>query len=129
MNIRLFNKNDFEMIKMWWNEAQEMPPTIEMLPEESTFILEVNNEPQVCITVYLTNTNYVAYLENFIKNPNLKDSKEYTKKIVEHAENFAKQKGFKILVCLSYKEKLKQRYQDLGYINTLNNLSGFAKEV
>jgi len=129
MNIRLFNKNDFEMIKMWWNDAQEMPPTIEMLPEESTFILEVNNEPQVCITVYLTNTNYVAYLENFIKNPNLKDSKEYTKKIVEHAENFAKQKGFKILVCLSYKEKLKQRYQDLGYINTLNNLSGFAKEV
>lgn len=130
MNIRNFKKSDFEMIKTWWNEAQEMPPTLEMLPEDTTFILEVNNEPQVCITVYLTNTNYVAYLENFVKNPNLKEnSKQHTEALVKYAEEFCKDKGFKVLVCLSYKKKLETRYQDLGYINTLNNISSFVKEV
>ena len=129
MNIRLFNKNDFETIKIWWNKANEIPPTLEMLPEESTFILELNDEPQICITVYLTNTNYLAYLEALVRNPELKNHQYYTKLLIQHVENFVKEKNYKILICLSDKDKLKARYMELGYINTLNNLSSFAKEL
>lgn len=129
MNIRLFNKNDFKMIQSWWKAADEMAPTIEMLPEDSTFILEIDEKPQICITLYLTNAKYISYLENFVKNPELKNSKEYSKKLVKYVENFAKENGCKILVCLSYKEKLKKRYEELGYMNTLNNISSFAKEL
>lgn len=127
ITIRNFKKNDFETILSWWNEVKEIGPTIEMLPEESTFILEINNVPKMCVTVYLTNTNYVAYAENFVKAPGL--SNKYSKTLVNHIEKFTKDKGFKVLLCLSYKEKLKRRYEKLGYRNTLNNLSSFVKEL
>lgn len=129
MNIRLFNKNDYETIKMWWYKAHEIPPTLEMLPEDSTFILELDNKPQVSLTVYLTNSKHLAYLENFVKDPELKDSKQYTELLVKHVEMFTKEQGYKVLACLAYKDKLKKRYEDLGYINTLNNLSSFIKEL
>lgn len=129
MNIRLFNKNDYETIKMWWYKAHEIPPTLEMLPEDSTFILELDNKPKVSLTVYLTNSKHLAYLENFAKDPELEDSKQYTELLAKHVEKFAKEQGYKVLACLAYKDKLKKRYEDLGYINTLNNLSSFIKEL
>src|SRR5277367_2165146 len=98
IKIRPFKKNEFEMILSCWNYAKEIPPTIEMLPEDSTFILEINNEPKMCVSVYLTNTNYVAYVENFVKAPGLKNNK-YSEKLGEYIENFAKQKGYKLLMC------------------------------
>lgn len=129
MNIRQFQKNDYEVIKMWWYLANEPSPTIEMLPEESTFVLEIDNAPQACITVYLTNTNYLAYLENLVRNPKLQNNKNHIEILVKHAENFTKKLGYKILLCMSYKEKLKKRYEEMGYMNTLNNLSSFGKEL
>lgn len=129
MNIRLYKKEDFNIIKDWWIKSNEVPPIEEMLTEDSTFILEMHGKAKMCISVYLTNCKCVAYLENFIKDPEFKDSKKSSKTLVEHAEIFAKEKGFRILVCYSYKEKLSKRYQELGYINTLNNLSSHAKEL
>ncbi len=127
--IRNYTLADFETLKSWWVAADEPGPTIEMLPEDSTFILEVDGVPKMSISVYLTNTNYLAYLECFIKNPEINYKNNYTQQIIDHAEQFARSKGVKILVCLSYREKLKQRYQEFGYHRTLDNLSGFAKQI
>lgn len=129
MNIRLFKKDDYELIRSWWIKANEFPPYQEMLPEESTFILEIDNQPKMCLTVYLTNCKFFAYLENFIKDPEFKNSKNEVNQLLEHAEKFAKDKGYKVLFCLAYKDKLKKRYEELGYKNTLNNLSSFVKEL
>ena len=129
MNIRLYNKSDYEMIKNWWIDSNECPPFEDMLTEDSTFILEMHGKARMCISVYMTNCKAIAYLENFIKDPNFKDSNTCSKILVEHAEKFAKDNGFRHLVCLSYKEKLKTRYEKLGYSNTLNNLSSFCKEL
>jgi hypothetical protein len=128
-NIRLYKKEDFKMIQDWWIQSNEVAPLEDMLTLDSTFILEVHNKPRMCISAYLTNCKCVAYLENFIKDPTFKDSKNCSKQLVEHAENFVKEKGFRILVCYSYKNKLTKRYEELGYINTLNDLSSHAKEL
>lgn len=129
MNIRLYNKNDYQMIKGWWVDSNECPPLEDMLTEDSTFILEMHGKARMCISVYITNSKAVAYLENFVKDPGFKDSNACSKILVEHAEKFAKDKGYKYLMCLSYKEKLKSRYEKLGYFRTLNNLSSFCKEL
>lgn len=129
MDIRLYKNSDFEMIQNWWIDSNEIPPLREMLTEDSTFVLEMHGKARMCITVYLTNCKAVAHLENFVKDPNFKDSNTCSKILVEHAEKFAKEKGYKYLMCLSYQEKLKSRYEKLGYIRTLNNLSSFCKEL
>lgn len=128
MNIRLYKKEDYELVKSWWLAAKEFAPLEEMLPEESTFILEINNEPKICLTTYLTNCKFFAYLENFVKDPNF-NNEEAIQKLVSHVEKFVKDKGYRVLFCLSYKDKLKERYEELGYTNTLNNLSSFNKEL
>lgn len=125
--IRLYRESDFELLKSWWIEANELPPLKEMMTLDSTFVLEKDGVPVMSLCVYFTNCKHLAYLENFIRNPSLNNSNLYSEKIVTHVEEFARSKGYRIIACLSYKDKLKQRYQQLGYINTLNNLSSFVK--
>ena len=129
MNIRNYRESDFEVISSWWKDANEIGPTKDLLPLESTFVLEINNEPKACITVYLTNCHTIAYLENFIKDPKLENSRELTKELVKYAEDFTHNLGYKILICFAFRDKLKNRYKELGYKNSLDNLSSFVKEL
>lgn len=60
------------MIQSWWKLQNEFPPTLEMLPEESTFICEHNKIPLTAITVYLTNSLEFCMLDNFVGNPEMR---------------------------------------------------------
>lgn len=128
MNIRLYKKEDYNMISNWWIAANEPPPPSEMLTDDSTFILEIDNQPMISVMLLLTNTK-LAWVTSFVKNPEFKNSKEASKAIVEYAENFAKEKGYTTTLMFAYTEKLKKRYQDLGYINSANNISSFVKRI
>lgn len=128
MKIRMYKNSDYEILYTWWLKANEPAPLPGMLPENSTFILEENNKPLASICIYFTNTKEIAYLENLVKDPEFKN-KQAIQQLVEFSENFAKELGYKRLICLTRKEKLKNRYQELGYQKTLDNLSSFVKEI
>lgn len=128
MNIRLYKESDWSTIKNWWIIANEIPPLKESMTNDSTFVLEKDNDLLASITVYLTNSKEMAYLENLVRNPEFKN-KEAIKNLVNHAERFTKENGYKRLICFSYKSSLKKRYENLGYLNTLSDLSSFVKEL
>lgn len=133
MNIRNYKEQaDFEMLKSWWIKQDEFPPTKEMLPEESTYILEIEGlGPIVSITLYLTNTREFCILDNFIGNPDFSGParKEVSEIIISHAEKQAKELGYKSIMCMALKDKLKDYYQTFGYVKRFDNLATFNKEL
>lgn len=129
--IKNYTNNDFKLILNWWVSQNEFPPTEDMLPEESTFICEHNGIPLTAITVYLTNSKEFCMFDNFIGNPKFPGAlrKEASGLIISHAEKFAKELGYKSIMCLATENKLKNYYQGFGYIKRLDNISSFNKEL
>jgi hypothetical protein len=129
--IRNYEDRDYDMLKNWWHSQNEPAPTKDLIPIDSTFILEVDKEPIVSLSVILTNTSGMCILENFIADPLKKGSmrKECSSVITNYALTFAMGMGYKRAVCFSYKDKLKQRYKDLGMKPTINNLTSFVREL
>lgn len=131
IQIRNYKKEDFEMVKSWWDAAGEVAPLPDMMPEESSFIAEIDGRPALAISLYLTNTPEICYVENFIGNPDLKGLSRNSAShlLINHIEKFASSLGYKRLICLAHKEQLKNHYQKLGGVKTLDNLASFAKEI
>lgn len=118
------------MIRSWWTDQKEFPPFPEMMPEESTWIAEIDGIPILSLTMYLTNGGF-GWAENFIGNPNFRNSKrkDAANEIVAHMIEFAKSKGLKRIVCMSEKQKLVFRYSELGFTETLNGLTSLVREI
>lgn len=130
-NIRPYKASDYGIIKEWWQESNEVPPLPDMMPEDSSFVLEYENEPLVAITLYLTNSSRVAWIDNLIGKPGIDRviRKAGVQRIVRHTEEFAKEKGYKSTFCFSEKGKLISYYQSLGYMPTLSNVTTLIKEI
>lgn len=128
--IRQYKDSDYSMIKEWWTSQNEVAPTEDMIPK-SSFVLEVDSEPVVSLSLFLTNVPGMCFFENFVGNPLKKGEirKECGKAIMCHVADVAKKMGYKRIVCYSHKEKVKKRYEDMGMIRTVNNLSSFVKEL
>lgn len=128
-NIRPYKSSDYEMIKSWWIDHNEPFPPKDCMPEDTTFILEIKDVPSLSICLYLTNCKGVAYLENFISNPNNKSTGISSGVLVEHAISYAKLLGYKRILCLTDKDSLKNRYQKLGMKHSLSNLHSLVREL
>lgn len=120
--------HDYDMIKSWWDAVGEVAPLPDMLPEDTTFIVERKNEPWLCVTVFTTNSG-TAWIENLIANPGMKktERKMAIGLLQEFLEGWCREKGFKRMLCMSHKEKLSERYQELGYRKTLSSVETFIK--
>jgi hypothetical protein len=131
MNIRPFKIEEYFMVCQWWTTQGEEAPSLAMMPLESTFMVDVNGNPILAVTLYLTNSKEVCYVENLIGNPEYKTEsrKLAAAKLQEFIEQFAKDRGYRHLVCFGYKEKVKNRYVELGYKKTMDNISSFSKEI
>lgn len=127
--IRSYKNSEYEMVCSWWKEFTNQEPLSGMLIENGTFILELNDMPALCITVFLTQSKDMAYIANFIKNPiffqnNLED---YGKKLWNHCFNWAYEQGYSRVLCFSDNPKLSVKYEKFGMKPTLTNLTGFLK--
>lgn len=127
MIVRPYKESDWSTLLNWWISAEEFPPYKTMMCD-STFILEDEEKIKASVTVYLTNCKDVAFLENFIRDPEFRN-KEAIGTLVKHAEDFTKAQGYKLLIALAYKDRLKNRMQTLGYQKTLDNLTSLVKEL
>ena len=130
-SVTPYREEQFDLIKSWWDAAGEFAALPGMMPEDSTLIVNYEGRPLASLTIYFTNSKEIAYLENLVGNPEFKG--EIRKKGVEiltrSAEQLAKSRGYKRLLCLTEKTKLKGRYEELGYLPTLNNVTTFVREL
>ena len=131
--IRNYCAQEYEEIFSWWFRRNEPGPEPDMLPEESTFIIEIDGRAAYCVTVYVLNTKAVAWVDNFVRNPAIVGPKALLREAVaalqSHLEHFARERGIRRLFCFSYQDALKKRYAEIGYRETLGQVSTFIKEV
>lgn len=131
VDIRHYKQSDFPVVESWWAASGEAVPPSNWLPRHSTFLISVDNTLAACVSVYLTNSKELAYLENVVGNPDLKGParRAALEALVRHAEAWTKRKGYKRLVLLGYRAPVKKRYLELGYKETLDGVSTFVKEL
>lgn len=131
MIIRLYKPEDFEMIQSWWTSQGEISPSKEMMPLDTSFVLEENGVPLASVCLYFTNSKEICHFANIVGSPDSKGPKrkEATQLLLEYAKLFAKEHGYKKLLCFSYKDKLKKRYEEMGWTPTLHNITSFVMNL
>ena len=73
ISIRKYNYfSDYSMIESWLSGHGKKCPPDSLFPAESTFIASINNKDLIMASIYFTNAKPLAYIENFIGNPNEK---------------------------------------------------------
>lgn len=114
--IRNFKPSDYEIVASWWKAVGETPIPQKHMPEETTFISEYEGVPVISVCYFATNVD-IALVQNFISNPSI--SKEIRKKhsdaMSEYMEKHCKENGYNILLGMTNKEKLSNRYKELGW--------------
>jgi hypothetical protein len=129
-NIRPYKESDFETIHSWWIAAGECPPARGMMISNGTFVLEVDGVPALTQTVLLTQSKELCYLEGIAKNPEFKESLEsLIPPLWETVFQYAKDRGYKNILGYCKVEKLKNKYQKLGLVKVMDNLSAFTREL
>lgn len=131
ITIRSYTSADWKMIKEWWHLSGEVGPFESMMPLDSSFVAELDGSPALAVALYLTNMPEAAFVENFIGNPEVKGEKrkEASQLLADHIARFAKQRGYKCLVCMTEKDVLKKRYVELGFNPTLSGVTTFVRVV
>jgi hypothetical protein len=131
VSVRHYKHTDWPEISAWWAHSGEVSPLPLMMPEESSFIAEVDGEPALAVALYLTNTPELAYIENFVGNPKLAGPKrrEAAHVLVETFCKFAKERGYNRLLCMSEKPVLVKRYMELGFQPTLSGLTTLVRSM
>lgn len=131
ITIKPYSHSDFEQICSWWDGYGESRPVEGMMIENGTFILELNEIPTLCLTVLLTQSKEMAYLFAFIKNPtfNGQNLEEYGRVLWDYCAKFAKDLGYKRVICFAGTNKLKDKYEKFGMKQTMTGLSSLVKEL
>lgn len=128
MNIRNYNKQDYEILCSWFKEIKEIAPEQGQLPEESTFIIELDKTPAALVSIFLTNVD-VCYMENLIANPKVENRKEAVQCLMNYAFSFAKNKGYKYSAGFTMHEQLAKRHINIGWDKKVNNVIIVYKEL
>lgn len=130
-SVRLYKDSDYAEVKRWYAQTEEGIPAPDLFPHESTLILEADGSPVFCLIVYLTNSKKLCYFEGWVGNPDFRGEKrdEASHRLVDAACAFAKSLGYQNALTFSYRDKVKERIGDFGFIRTLDNLSAFVKEL
>ncbi len=132
MKIRNFSAiTDYNTMCEWYIKLDQIPPYMDMIPADTTFVIENEGKPAAFLTLYVTNAKGMSYFENAIRDPKL--TKELGNalfsKLVSYGLEFARTLGYKRILCYAPNQKLKKRYSDLGFKSTLNELSSLVKEL
>lgn len=120
--------DDIKLFQTWWNGY----PAIDLIPMDSTFIVEYNSTPVAALSMYFTNCQSFCLLENLVGNPQWALSeirKDAINFLINYVEKRAKQQGFKRVIGFTTKDALVRRYQDIGYEILNENLISVVKEL
>ena len=133
MNIKIrdYKDSDFDEICSWWKEHGECPPLPGMMCEKATFVLELDDQPVMTLTILTTESLEISYFEGYCVKPGI--SKSVSHELGDRFFNFGyallKQLGFKRVVGFTNRHKLVERYQELGMDVYLKNMVSLGREL
>lgn len=131
ITIRAYRNSDFDLISSWWDQHGEIGPIPGCMVEDGTFVLELDKQPVMSLTVYLTQSKAISYFEGYVSKPGL--SKDIRNKagnlIFNHAFQYAKSHGYQYMVGYCGKTRLTSRYQQLGFTPSISHLTSLFKEI
>lgn len=122
---------EYEIVVNWWKRHGQMAPPRDMLPEDTTYVVEVDKRPVASAVLYVTNCKKVSMVEHVIGDPDFNKEKRRmaTEYLFRHLEQLASKSGYTILVIFAYADAVKLRYEELGFVRTLDNVTTFAKRI
>lgn len=131
MIIRPLQASDYPHIVKMWESQYETPPSLEAMPHESTFVLDVEGVPIAVLSVILTNCKLYALLENFVADPIFRGKARHdgVRALIQYAENFASALKYKKSLCLAPSPSLKRLYRKYGYSPTLSGVTTMIKNL
>ena len=118
MNTRTLTESDYEILSDWW-KAWGWPPVVkDMLPDNGTGGIMVENEGENIVAGFLYWSNSkLVWLDWIISNPKSdKDIRqEAIKKLILTAESMTKEAGSKFMMSISRSNSLLKIHKELGW--------------
>lgn len=130
-SIRPYKDIDYELVASWHKMQGEPAPERDMMPLDSSFVVELDGVPVAAIAVYLPNTPSFAMLDNLVGNPEITglSRRDAVNALINHCKQFAQWNGYKRIFCLAYRDKLVTRYKEFGFRPTLQGVTTLIQEV
>jgi hypothetical protein len=129
--VRPYRHSDYSEILSWWDEASVPGPMPGEMVEDGTFVLEIGGVPSMSLTVFLTQSKSVAYLEGYIAKPGVPDEDRDLGACAlwRHCFQFVKDRGYSNVFIYAGHPKLVKRYEDLGMTRSLSGLTVLHRKV
>lgn len=129
-NVRFFRPSEYLLIRSWWTLRKMVPPELDMMPEESTFVLEVEGKPVASLSVIMTNTG-TAWVDNFITDPESSfEARQLGMELGwQEVLRFVKKHGYVRLFAMSVNPRTMKRYEHFGFKKTLESVTTLVREV
>lgn len=128
--IRSYEHRDYEMVKSWWHSHNLPAPTVDMIPEDTSYIIEYEETPLACISWFGTNASF-ALIDNLVANPDFQGAlrEVMVDELIWYVETEAKEEGYNKVFCFTEKEKLADRYRSIGYQTIGNDCIPLGKRL
>ena len=118
MNTRTLTESDYEILTDWW-KAWDWPILVkDMLPDNGTGGIMVENEGENIVAGFLYWSNSkMVWLDWIISNPktNRDIRQEAIKKLILTAESMTKEAGSKFMMSISRSNSLLKIHKELGW--------------
>src|SRR5215203_5652049 len=116
IHIRPYKESDFHEIVSWWKEHGEFAPLPGMMSGEGTFVLELDTQPVMTLSVLLTQTKEMSYFEGYCAKPGLQKNirNALGQLLWQHGYQYLKNLGYKRVLIFTDKDALANRYERLG---------------
>lgn len=131
IEIKLIQNHEYASIMAWWRLHGMSEPSLAAMPIDTTFVLHLNDEPVLSVTLFLTNSSEFAMVDNLVSSPLLDrvKRKSLVSLLQDFLEIYAKEAGYAKLFCFADNKKTLERYKQLGYKETSSTISTLIKEV
>ena len=118
MNTRTLTESDYEILTDWW-KAWDWPILVkDMLPDNGTGGIMVENEGENIVAGFLYWSNSkLVWLDWIISNPKVSRDirQEAIKKLILTAEHMTKEAGSKYMMSISRSNSLLKTHKQMGW--------------
>jgi len=118
MNTRTLTESDWETLSDWWKAWKWPVMAKDMLPDNGTGGIMVENEGENIVAGFLYWSNSkLVWLDWIISNPktNRDIRQEAIKKLILTAESMTKEAGSKFMMSISRSNSLLKMHKELGW--------------
>ena len=118
MNTRTLTESDWETLSDWWKAWNWPVMAKDMLPDNGTGGIMVENEGENIVAGFLYWSNSkLVWLDWIISNPKVSRDirQEAIKKLILTAESMTKEAGSKFMMSISRSNSLLKMHKELGW--------------